>query len=74
MPEKFFLLSRTIVGTIVALLPQLVSLYGTEIQGADLDIIGNTGDAVLTLIGSVIVIWARFASPSAPALTLVPKA
>ena len=62
---KSFVASKTIWGAGIAILPQLLSLFGLEISAADAEGIVSHVDAVVTAVGGLLAIYGRVTAKKA---------
>lgn len=60
MQRKWYLKSKTTWGIIVGALPVLAQLIGLGLGSDDIELISDTGDAILTAAGMLFAAYGRF--------------
>jgi uncharacterized protein (DUF697 family) len=62
---KSFIASKTVWGAGIAILPQVLSLFGIEISPADAQGIASHVDGVVTAVGALLAIYGRVTAKKA---------
>lgn len=57
--EKNFLGSKTIWGTVIAVVPTLAPLIGISFSAEDAAMVSNSIDAIITAVGGLLAIYGR---------------
>ena len=62
---KSFLASKTIWGAVIAILPQLLALFGLQISAADAQGIAGHADTIVSAVGGLLAIYGRVTAKTA---------
>ena len=57
---KIFYKSKTLIGVVVAVLPQLLPVFGLSFSADDAVLINGTVDAVISAVGGLFAVYGRF--------------